>query len=642
VAKISVKKTVGFPLALCLALMACAPADEEVLTSEQVQSRWHNSQGVVYMDQHNYTRGRGEFEQAVTIDADFATAHANLGIALYSLGKFDSARAELLTCLRLAPQHLHANYTLGLIDHALGGNYERALEAFSIVAGADGDDPLVQYYLGRTLSKLGRADESLLAYGRAIELDQNFLSAHYARALQLRQLQRIEQWREALTVFDRLSRAGIEGVSTTYQGQGKYAEAQAEGTSGPHRDDRSAPIEFADALQIQSIHTIQSSVDIDNDGQSELLGVDDSGALRLIRFDDAAWQLSDDWLWPDGTPSTHAPLIGDVDDDGDTDLLVSTPSARLLRQQDGHFSAEDLDLDGVAHAFGDIDHDGDHDLLSFGSRLLLASSDGAGAFVDITDTALAPSLAAPTSAIFTDSDNDRDVDVIAAGATMALFANNRDGTLSDVGGDRLSGQMPDLVQDLVVADIRPDGYLDLIGRSADTLYVLSNDEGKRYAVIQRLPIEEVAAMTTADLDNDGDLDLVLVGARGLQVALSVQGLLQLQGEASGEPESQVIAEDLNGDGRIDVVTGHSLHLNQTQGTGHWVRIGLEGLNSVNDGYGAKVEVHTKTGQQKRELRGGGGDARGTHCGGGDARNAHGGGGDAQDTFIPCVSRTHDE
>ncbi|MBT4098977.1 MAG: tetratricopeptide repeat protein [Gemmatimonadetes bacterium] len=617
-AKISVKKMVGFTLAICLALMACTPADEDPLTSEQVQSRWHNSQGAVYMDQHNYTRGRAEFEQALTIDAEFATAHANLGIALYSLGKFDSARAQLLTCLRLAPQHLHANYTLGLIDHALGGNYERALDAFSTVADADGEDPLVQYYLGRTLSKLGRADESLRAYGRAIELDPNFLSAHYARAHELRQLQRIDQWREALTVFDRLSRAGFEGVSTTYQGQGKYAEAQAEGTSGPRRDDRSAPIEFADALQIQSLHTIQSSVDIDQDGQSELLGVDETGALRLVTFTDGAWQPSDAWQWPAGTASTCAPLIGDVDDDGDTDLVVSIPSARLLRQQDGTFSVENLDLDGVAHAFGDIDHDGDHDLLSFGAHLLLASSDGAGAFVDMTETALAPSLAAPTSAIFTDSDNDRDVDLIAAGATMAVFTNNRDGTLSDVGADRLSEQMPGAIRDLAVADIRPDGYLDLITRSADTLYVSSNDAGKRYTVVQRLPVGQVTAMTTADLDNDGDLDLVLAGAQGLQVALSVQGLLQLQGEGRGEPGSHIFAEDLNTDGRIDVVTGHSIHLNQTQGTGHWVRIGLEGLNSVGDGYGAKVEVHTKTGLQKRELRGGGGDSRVLHVGMGEA------------------------
>ncbi|MEE2628910.1 MAG: tetratricopeptide repeat protein, partial [Candidatus Latescibacterota bacterium] len=79
---------------------------------------------------HNYTAGRSQFEKALALDSLFPTAHANLGIALYSLGKFDSARAELVACLALNPKHLHANYTLGLIDLAGGDNYERALASF--------------------------------------------------------------------------------------------------------------------------------------------------------------------------------------------------------------------------------------------------------------------------------------------------------------------------------------------------------------------------------------------------------------------------------------------------------------------------------------------------------------------------------
>ena len=51
------------------------------------RARWHNNQGVVYMDQHNYTRGRNEFEKAIALFPSYAVAHANLGISLYSLGK---------------------------------------------------------------------------------------------------------------------------------------------------------------------------------------------------------------------------------------------------------------------------------------------------------------------------------------------------------------------------------------------------------------------------------------------------------------------------------------------------------------------------------------------------------------------------
>ena len=73
------------------------------------RARWHNNQGAVYMDQHNYTRGRQEFEKAIKLAPEYPIAFANLGIALYSLGKYDSAATELKTAL------LHDDELLSLI-----------------------------------------------------------------------------------------------------------------------------------------------------------------------------------------------------------------------------------------------------------------------------------------------------------------------------------------------------------------------------------------------------------------------------------------------------------------------------------------------------------------------------------------------
>ncbi|MDP7474434.1 MAG: tetratricopeptide repeat protein, partial [Candidatus Marinimicrobia bacterium] len=110
-AKNSVKIIVLFAALISVVLTGCSDSYQTDLSQSQTRSRWHNSQGVVYMDQHNYTAGRSQFEKALALDSLFPTAHANLGIALYSLGKFDSARAELVACLALNPKHLHANYT---------------------------------------------------------------------------------------------------------------------------------------------------------------------------------------------------------------------------------------------------------------------------------------------------------------------------------------------------------------------------------------------------------------------------------------------------------------------------------------------------------------------------------------------------
>ena len=622
-----VKKSVKMRLSLIglvfMILSACSTPSPTDLSPTQLRSRWHNSQGVVYMDQHNYTRGRAEFEQALALDADHATAHANLGIAFYSLGKYDSARVELLACLALEPDHLHANYTLGLIDHAQGGNYEHAFESFSKVARADADDPLVQYYLGRTLSKLGRADESLAAYGRAISLDPNNLSAHYARAHELRQLQRTDEWRDALAVFDRLSRAGFEGVSTTYQGQGKYAETLAEGHFGANRDDSSAPIRFSPPETVEELAVIHASIDSDLDGRPELLGVDHTGALRVVPATPAAGQADSPWRLPAGiAPLTI--LIADVDDDGDADLVTSGTGSQLLRQDEDHlFSAVPLAQEGIARAFGDVDHDGDVDVLAFSSQLHLWAGDGTGGFLDITDSALARgpvrALGPPVSALFTDSDNDRDVDILAAGNTMALFANNRDGTLSDVAASRLLTSGTEQTHDLAITDIRPDGYLDVIRVTDAGLQVLANESGAEFSQIQSLPLSGVRAARAGDLDNDGDLDLVLAGPGGVYLALATDGQFQLQGEPlSTEATTRVLIEDLNSDGRLDVIADRAVHLNDTPDVGHWVRIGLAGLNSSPDGIGAKVEVRTGTSQQKREIRGGSGDSGILHVGLGSA------------------------
>jgi hypothetical protein len=53
--------------------------------------------------------------------------------------------------------------------------------------------------------------------------------------------------------------------------------------------------------------------------------------------------------------------------------------------------------------------------------------------------------------------------------------------------------------------------------------------------------------------------------------------------------------DLNGDGLLDIVVnrnsaGPGLYLNRSDGTGHWLRLRLQGSRSNRDGYGARVTV----------------------------------------------------
>lgn len=64
--------------------------------------------------------------------------------------------------------------------------------------------------------------------------------------------------------------------------------------------------------------------------------------------------------------------------------------------------------------------------------------------------------------------------------------------------------------------------------------------------------------------------------------------------------------DLDGDGRIDVVTTALAHpaeiwMNRSPGAGHWLDIALEGTKSNRDGIGARIAVTTKSGTEYNHM-----------------------------------------
>jgi len=584
------------------------------------------------MDQHNYTKGFEQFRAAVALDGDYATGHANLGIAYYSLGKYDSASVALQAALELDPGHLHALYTSGLIYHAHGKEegYPKALAAFQRVASEDPDDPLVRYYLGRTLSKLGQHEEAIAEFRHASELDPHNVSAYYNLSNELRTLKRMDEWKATLEKFNELSQQGHEGVSASYQGQGRYSEALIDTcVDGSRTPDRLRQPTFSSApvrLEGQPDHIgLVATVDLDTDGLTDLLIADGEGTLSFFRNrGDQTFSRSASGLLPALAELSEAGamldlVIGDVDVDGDFDLVVSGDAGTFMARQHEGLPDALMRISGPSTraVFGDVDHDGDPDLLVIGeSGKQLLVNDGTGTFTDRSQTS-GLSTAAGSEAIFADFDNDRDVDFVAISAPLAaagaleLYTNNRDGTFSEVAvKQRLQ---PRGATDLVVGDFNADSYMDVVtidGVHAPRL--LTNQRGRSFTeheVATATP--GLAGIRQADIDNDGDLDLVVFGGAGLGILSQVDGEFvrhDLVAADSG-PVDQLLVRDFDADGRVDLWAGshHAgvahIYRNETE-AGHWVKLGLQGLNSNPNGFGTKVEVKTAYSQQKRELRGG--------------------------------------
>ena len=573
-------------------------------------ARWHNNQGVVYMDQHNYVRGREHFEEAARIAPGYATARANLGIALYSLGRYDSARVALDGALERDGGHLHAHYTLGLIDHAQGRDYAAALDRFRRVAAEDEEDPLVWYYLGRTHGKVGHPDSALACYRRAIALDPTHLSAHYALAQELRQQGDMEAWRRTLDRFDELSRAGVEGVSSSYQGQGKYAEALAEGGFGRTDADRGRELRFVAAGELAGADgplLFLTPVDADGDGDADLVTGTGQGPLLLTNsggglLPGEAWSFEE-------APAPKGLVFADVDDDGDPDAAWSGSALRLARQDEGgrfRLAGEPLSAAVSTAVFCDVDHDGDADLLG-GPELALWANDGTGSFADATRASRLGGSEIQ-AVVCSDFDDDRDVDVLAGGRSLALYSNNRDGTFTDVAGRR--SLEAGGVTGLAVADLVPDGRMDVLATSAGGARLHANGGASFEAGPVSAP-PGVRQALPADFDNDGDLDLLWLGPEGARTAVNGDGGFQPAGPDLGPGPWAVL--DADADGRLDVLAGRRVWLNDSE-AGGWVAVDLSGRNSNPDGFGAKVVVAAAGGHQKRELRGGPSDPPVLHFG----------------------------
>jgi hypothetical protein len=102
---------------------------------------------------------------------------------------------------------------------------------------------------------------------------------------------------------------------------------------------------------------------------------------------------------------------------------------------------------------------------------------------------------------------------------------------------------------------------------------------------------------TYDLDNDGNLDVIsggniLIGHGDLTFDV-YENILPVGGSAFG---------DLNNDGFIDAFVG-SIYMNDTN-SNNWIKINTIGTVSNLNGIGARVEVHTNSGVQIRDVRSG--------------------------------------
>ena len=283
------------------------------------------------------------------------------------------------------------------------------------------------------------------------------------------------------------------------------------------------------------------TADYDNDGFLDLLFIN-SLKSRLYKNDgkgkfiDMTSTIGIDFI----SNGIKAGFL-DYDLEGDLDLYVASGSVNQLYRNnaDGTFT-EISNKSGTAGnsvkskdiAFGDFDDDGDVDLfvLNKDGSSRFYNNRRQGYFSDITTKVGLNFLGQPSTVVSGDYNNDGHLDLFIAdlaGEQHAIFQNKGDGTFikDEPSLSALDGLTGFVIIKADFADVDNDGYLDLLvaGRStrkdkyqSGLLLLHNNGQGKYTDASSSLPPELgiIELVKTADLDNDGDLDIIIMNDRG--------------------------------------------------------------------------------------------------------------------------------
>jgi len=342
---------------------------------------------------------------------------------------------------------------------------------------------------------------------------------------------------------------------------------------------------------INEVHggTILSG-DLDNDGDMDLVqsgvGIDINGlsARASIFLNDGVGNFTlEDQNFNDFF-STEGIVIADLDNDEDLDIIITALNRTDFYRNDGQAQfvhepntpfLSSLQGDLIA---GDVDGDGDNDVIQFGKSgsgsadsyfALLFLNDGSGTFTESQNITFSPFE--NINLAFIDLEGDGDIDILSFGANeifeaqIRIYENDGSGNFSIFSDSNIA---PHKADEISVGDIDNDGDEDVLisGEIDDfipktTLYI--NDGNGQFSELMDTPFPDIFASSNslADLDNDSDLDVLLIGsmAGGIPNIFSI--VFENIGNNNFIASDNLIGayipantiSDLNGDGNKDII-----------------------------------------------------------------------------------------
>ena len=508
-----------------------------------------NNRGVGLMGKFEYENARQVFQTLADAHSDWLDVQVNLAIATLNRqreGDEDRAMKILEKVIAAAPNHLRANYCVGLLKLYLESPAD-ALPHFKLVAAADPKDAYAAYYVGQCLAQSHNYDQAVEWYRKAIELDPYLRSGYYALSQSYRALGKDDDAAKMLDEFQRLERnPRARLVKFIYTLMGPKGEAATVDLPAQARVQLQKPEGsiFADPVPLlddgdKHVWKVQradrpvsiTACDINGDGANDIFianvldEASSGGGVRnavCINQGDGHFKLDVDHPLAK-VADVNAALWGDYDNDGLTDVYLCRRGPNMLWRQTEKNTWQDVtaatgvsdgELDTVDGALFDADHDGDLDIFCVNADgpNELFNNNLDGTFRPIAkERGIAGSGKGSRQVLPVDLDGDRDLDIIVI--------NNQpphDVWINDRMWNYRAGQQKEFaaiidapLMTLLATDVDADGQVELDGSIPGSTVQFSRASDGHWVANEMLPSNHARTVppfhqySVVDIDGTG-------------------------------------------------------------------------------------------------------------------------------------------
>ena len=359
------------------------------------------------------------------------------------------------------------------------------------------------------------------------------------------------------------------------------------------------------AIPINSLGTSIIAGDFNNDNLPDILLVGYK-ELRLYqnegkgKFRDVSQQAK----LPKYPYLSISSAFVDADHDGDLDVFI----AGFTDIEDGKSELNDFafpnEFQGVPNLLLRNNGDGTFTDISDSAKINQSKGNEGKAAFEGKSVAVVP----------LDYDNRRDIDLLVLNhqGKPNLLRNLRDGSFKDVAAE-VNLNVGDNWSSLAVGDFNKDNFVDFFfgkveGWNSGEEGVLAVSDGSGKFTIKDAPkgTENSTASQFLDYDNDGLLDLIVSTSKGLLISRNLGSNFA---EATAKPFKQsasfanstkILSADLDNDGDLDLLINGRFLRNDGGNINNAEILQLQGRASNRTGIGAKIDLRAGSLAQKLE------------------------------------------